>query len=78
MTKNKKPLHFYHLSTAYVHNIKTCEWVIIVLYQMSNLSAILWQEQVIIWWNYIWFILDQYIELDVYSASSLKHTVVQR
>jgi hypothetical protein len=77
MTKNKNPLHFYYLSTAYVHNIKTCEWVIIVLYQMSNLSAILWQEQVIIWWNYVWFILDQYTELDVPETYSSIEVVTQ-
>jgi hypothetical protein len=42
--------------------------------KFSNFSAILWREQV----NYQWyddevrFVLDQYAELDFYSASSLK------
>ena len=30
------------------------------------------QEQVKIWWDDIYFVLDQHAELDFYSASSLK------
>jgi hypothetical protein len=51
------------------------EWVIVVLRQLSNCSAILWWEQVNFQWDNddeVRFILDQHAELDLYSASSLK------
>jgi hypothetical protein len=50
------------------------EWVIVVKRQLSNFSAISWWEQV----NFqrdddeFRFVLDQYAELDFYSASPLK------
>jgi hypothetical protein len=48
--------------------------MIVVSRQFSNFSAISWREQV----NFQWdddearFVLDQHVELDLYSASSLK------
>jgi hypothetical protein len=40
---------------------------------MSNFSAISWREQVTFWLDGdVRFVLDQYAELDFYSASSLK------
>jgi hypothetical protein len=41
----------------------------------NNVSAISWREQVNYQWNddEVCFVLDQHAELDLYSASSLKH-----
>ena len=50
------------------------EWVIIVLCQFSNFSAISWREQVNFQWDddEVCLVLDQHVELDVFSDSSLK------
>jgi hypothetical protein len=47
---------------------------IVVSCQFSNFSAILWLEQVNFQWNddEVCFVLDQYAELDFYSASLVK------
>ena len=41
---------------------------------MDNLPAISWREQVIFRWDYeyVYFVLDQHVEMDFYSTSSLK------
>jgi hypothetical protein len=46
----------------------------------STLSAILWREQVKFQWDddVVRFVLDQYAELDFYSASSLKQQFAGR
>jgi hypothetical protein len=49
--------------------------------QMSNFSAISWQEQVTFWWDYdddVRFVLDQHADLDFYSASWLEQQPVDR
>ena len=48
--------------------------MIVAKRQVSNLSAISWQEQVNFQWDddEVRFVLDQDAELDFYSASSLK------
>ena len=48
--------------------------MIVVKRQVSNFSAISWQEQVNFQWDddEVRFVLDQDAELDFYSASSLK------
>ena len=54
------------------------EWVIVQC-QVSNFSAISWQEQVAFWWEDVHiFILDQHGELDFYSAILLKQQSVGR
>jgi hypothetical protein len=42
--------------------------------ELSNLSAISWREQVNFQWDddEVLFVLNQHVELDFYSASSLK------
>jgi hypothetical protein len=52
----------------------TCEGVIIVKRQLRNFSAISWREQVNFQWDddEVRSVLDQHVELDFYSASSLK------
>ena len=46
----------------------------------STLSAISWREQVKFQWDddVVRFVLDQYAELDLYSASSLKQQFAGR
>jgi hypothetical protein len=40
---------------------------------MSNFSAVSCREQVTFWWDEdVRFVVDQYVELGFYSASSLK------
>ena len=51
------------------------EWVIVVQRQLSNLSALLWREQVNLQWNddvEVCFVKKQHAWLDFCSASSLK------
>jgi hypothetical protein len=50
------------------------EWVIVVLRQFSNFSAISWWEQINFQWDdgEVRIVLDQHAELDFNSASSLK------
>ena len=58
----------------YLENIWVNEGIIVVQHQMSNFSAIPWQEHVEFWWDDddIRFVLDQHAKLDFYSVSSLK------
>ena len=53
---------------------RVSEWVIAVLHQFSNFSAISWREQVSFQWYdvHVHFVLGQHADLDFYSASSLK------
>ena len=53
--------------SIYIHS----EWVIVALCQLSNFSAISWQEQINFQWNddKVPFVLDQHTELDFYSAT---------
>jgi len=57
------------------------KWVIIVYCQLSNFSAISsWWEQVNFQWDAdeVCFVLDQHVQLDFYSTSSLKQQSVDR
>ena len=56
------------------------EWVIVVLRQFSNFSAISWWEQINFQWDdgEVRIVLDQHAELDFNSASSLKQQSVSR
>ena len=62
----------YH--TPKLYNNCNSKWVIVVLSQFSNFSAISWWEQVNFQWDddEVRFVLDQHTELDFYSASSLE------
>jgi hypothetical protein len=61
-------------------NILQSEWVIVVVRQYSNCSAISWRVQVKFQWedDEIRYVLDQHNELDFYSASSLKQQSANR
>jgi len=61
-------------------SIKWGQWVIVVLRQLNNISAISWREQVNFQLNddEARFVLDQHTELDFYSASSLKQQSADR
>ena len=56
------------------------EWVIVAYRQFSTFSAISWREQVNFQWDddEVHFVLDQYADLDFYSASSLKQQSADR
>jgi hypothetical protein len=61
-------------------NKKNSDWGIVVDRQFNNFSAISWREQANFQWNDddVRFALDQYAELDLYSASSLKQHSASR
>ena len=76
---NLEKIHFFLMQIIHIcfkqrHDPKVIEWVIVVLRQHSNFSAIPWWKQVTFQWDddKIRFVLHQHAELDFSNAVSLK------